>query len=589
MTPRSNVCAVIALALASLFASSAAAQVIDPPGSQSISAVSTGGGCATANSCASAAVGNAPAVTFSVTGTLGTLTFEATANGGTWFTLTVVRQSDGTQVSTATSTGLYSASNVGVLSMRVRATTWASETATVTVTRGWGVPVALKGAPLSESFWVGAPSALLTAEHDLSALSTGLVLNTAGTPSAYGGSACTNQFVRSLNGSGSATCAAVALGSDVSGTLPLANGGAAAALTAANGGLVYSTATALAVAAAGSSGQIARSGGAGAPTWSTATFPSTATGTGTILRADGTNWVASTATYPNVATGTGTILRADGTNWVATTATFPATTTVSQLLYSSATNTVGGLATANDGVLITSGTGVPSISSTIPTATQDNITRVGTVTNGTWNATDIAVADGGTGASTLGDAGVLIGNGTGAVQVTSAGTAGQVFTSNGAGVDPTFQAVAGAATTRICSGTSTTTNASAENVATCAISGLTNLDTLTVTVSAISVTQQTAGLFPYNSTDAVSFATTGTIAAGASTLTQWVIRQVPNAATNVFDLQTFNVGGSGGIAGAARAFTTNWTGAWTLALRQTGVTAGGTLHWSWAVYKAAGQ
>ena len=37
------------------------------------------------------------------------------------------------------------------------------------------------------------------------------------------------------------------------------------------------------------------------------------------------------------------------------------------------------------------------------------------------------------------DAGVLLGNGTGAFQVTGAGTSGQVLTSNGAGVDPTFQ------------------------------------------------------------------------------------------------------------------------------------------------------
>ena len=50
---------------------------------------------------------------------------------------------------------------------------------------------------------------------------------------------------------------------------------------------------------------------------------------------------------------------------------------------------------------------------------------------------------GGTGAATFTDGGVLIGNGTGAVQATSAGTAGQVLTSNGAGVDPTFQTASG--------------------------------------------------------------------------------------------------------------------------------------------------
>lgn len=63
------------------------------------------------------------------------------------------------------------------------------------------------------------------------------------------------------------------------------------------------------------------------------------------------------------------------------------------------------------------------------------------ITGGTVTGiTDITVADGGTGASSFTDAGVLIGNGTGAIQVTSAGTSGQVLTSNGAGVDPTFQA-----------------------------------------------------------------------------------------------------------------------------------------------------
>lgn len=55
----------------------------------------------------------------------------------------------------------------------------------------------------------------------------------------------------------------------------------------------------------------------------------------------------------------------------------------------------------------------------------------------------LPVANGGTGVATLGDAGVLIGNGTGAVQATGAGISGQVLTSNGAGVDPTFQAAAG--------------------------------------------------------------------------------------------------------------------------------------------------
>ena len=60
--------------------------------------------------------------------------------------------------------------------------------------------------------------------------------------------------------------------------------------------------------------------------------------------------------------------------------------------------------------------------------------------------TPVAVADGGTGAATFTDAGVLIGNSTGAVQVTNAATSGQVLTTNGAGLDPTIQAAGGRAT-----------------------------------------------------------------------------------------------------------------------------------------------
>lgn len=45
--------------------------------------------------------------------------------------------------------------------------------------------------------------------------------------------------------------------------------------------------------------------------------------------------------------------------------------------YAAAGSTVSGLATANNGTLITSAGGVPSISSTLPQAVQDNITRLG--------------------------------------------------------------------------------------------------------------------------------------------------------------------------------------------------------------------
>ncbi len=90
----------------------------------------------------------------------------------------------------------------------------------------------------------------------------------------------------------------------------------------------------------------------------------------------------------NTTTTTGTILRSNGTAFVPTSATYPTTTTVSQILYSSATNAISGLATVNSSVLVTDSGGVPSLSSTLPAFTTSSITFnpttggiVGTTTN----------------------------------------------------------------------------------------------------------------------------------------------------------------------------------------------------------------
>jgi hypothetical protein len=101
--------------------------------------------------------------------------------------------------------------------------------------------------------------------------------------------------------------------------LPFSQGGVGAALTAANGGILYSNATTAAILApTATANQPLLSGALGAPGWSTATYPGS--------------------------------------------------TTINQLLYSSAANTIVGLATGNSGVLVTSAGGVPSISSTLPAA-----------------------------------------------------------------------------------------------------------------------------------------------------------------------------------------------------------------------------
>lgn len=103
--------------------------------------------------------------------------------------------------------------------------------------------------------------------------------------------------------------------------IDLAHGGTNANLTASNGGIFYSSASAGAIlAGTATARQMLQSGTSAAPAWSTATWP--------------------------------------------------ATTTVSQILYSSSANVVAGLATANNSVLATNGSGVPSLTTSLPTAVQ---------------------------------------------------------------------------------------------------------------------------------------------------------------------------------------------------------------------------
>ncbi len=124
------------------------------------------------------------------------------------------------------------------------------------------------------------------------------------------------------------------------GTLGLANGGGGGATVTvqnlgATAGYNFNLPT-----TAGSSGQIMQSGGGASAsmTWSTATYPVTATATGTILRADGTNWTATTASYPNTA-AIGSILNATSLNGIAA--------TITPVLGDPTAHTVGTLGFAN--------------------------------------------------------------------------------------------------------------------------------------------------------------------------------------------------------------------------------------------------
>lgn len=145
-------------------------------------------------------------------------------------------------------------------------------------------------------------------------------------------------------------------------------------------------------------------------------------------------------------------------------------------------------------------------------------------------------------------------------------------------------------------GSGTTTNASAENVDTIAISGLTAKDSLYVVVTLESVTQQTSVPQLYNATDSVQIGTwsdggTTSVAAGEKKVGTSVVAQMQAAATQILVLNTGAavVSGTHSAYASQPTFTTAWTGAWTLALRHNGVIAGGTFKWTWAVYKIAGQ
>lgn len=97
-------------------------------------------------------------------------------------------------------------------------------------------------------------------------------------------------------------------------------------------------------------------------------------GTGNGLAASNGGIVYSGAAAMDILAGTATANRAllSGSSaapaW--STATYPTTTTINQLLYSSAANTIAELATANNAILATSASGVPSLSSS-PTISGD--------------------------------------------------------------------------------------------------------------------------------------------------------------------------------------------------------------------------
>lgn len=141
----------------------------------------------------------------------------------------------------------------------------------------------------------------------------------------------------------------------------------------------------------------------------------------------------------------------------------------------------------------------------------------------------------------------------------------------------------------------TDTNTVATNLDTYAISGLTAKDSLYAEFNVYAVTQaaNAGNLSLVSSTDSNTVLITpvaATVTATSGAFGVATIRQSQSGATT---LQSLGWGGqdAGSLEGRSRspAVTTAWTGSWTIALRYPGMVAGGTLEWSWALYKIAGQ
>ena len=155
------------------------------------------------------------------------------------------------------------------------------------------------------------------------------------------------------------TMASITMSADSSGTIGTGSApGKIELKTTPNGSLVPVTALSI-----NNSGTVTLA--SALPVASGGTGATTVGSSGTLAQSNGSTYSFTTATYPSSATTSGTMLRANGTNWVASTSTFADTYSASALLYSNGANTVTGLSTANNGLLVTSATGVPSIGNTI--------------------------------------------------------------------------------------------------------------------------------------------------------------------------------------------------------------------------------
>ena len=200
-------------------------------------------------------------------------------------------------------------------------------------------------------------------------------------------------------GASAPSFAQVNLTSMVTGTLPLANGGLGTTTFTQYGILYGNAATSVLVTASGSTDQVLKSGnGTAAPSWGAISLGSSNAVSGILGLTNGGTATSSFATTNGLIYYTGSALAT--------------------------------LATTVSGVLVTNGSGVPSVSTDIPTAV-----TIGGAYVYRAGGTDVALADGGTGQSTYTNGDILYYNSTSSTTALTklgiAATSGYFLTSTG--------------------------------------------------------------------------------------------------------------------------------------------------------------
>lgn len=295
----------------------------------------------------------------------------------------------------------------------------------------------------------------LSNEFALGSLASAILVNTTttGVPTAYTGTSCTNQFPRSLSALGVATCASVAMATDVTGTLPVANGGTGLTSGTSGGVLAYTASGTLASSAALTANALVLGGGAGvvpsalgslgttttvlhgnasgAPSFSAVSLTADVSGilpvanggtNNAFFTVSGPATSAKTYTFPN---SNATVLTSAAAVTAAQGGTGIASYTTGDLIQASGATTLAALAATSTGNALISG-GVGTISAW---------GKIGLTTHISGT---LAAANGGTGLASYTTGDMLYASAANALAARAAVATGSVLASAGVGTAPAY-------------------------------------------------------------------------------------------------------------------------------------------------------